>query len=341
MNNFHGTIPGNFAKGCSVRNFNLNNNQLEGSLPHSLVNCIDLKILNVANNNLNDTFPHWLGDLDINILLHLLSLICGSLISLTMTSMATYHRNFLKILHAIRDANETKVEYLRDVYDRNMYYQESVFITTKGLEIQFMNILTTLTVIDFSNNRFNGQIPEVLGELHSLRVLNLSHNSLIGRIPSLLGNLSVLESLDLSSNKFEGRIPAELVNLIFLAVLNRSWNNLSGLIPQGNQFGTFTNDSYIGNLGLCGLPLSKSCSNQQNLQPQVTKFDEGDDTRELNWKFSILLGYGCGLVLGLSMGYIVFTTGKPWWFIRIIEKGQEKYVRRKIQIRRGGRKQHS
>ncbi|EOY13422.1 Receptor like protein 25 [Theobroma cacao] len=258
-----------------------------------------------------------------------------------MTSMATYHRNFLKILHAIRDANETKVEYLRDVYDRNMYYQESVFITTKGLEIQFMNILTTLTVIDFSNNRFNGQIPEVLGELHSLRVLNLSHNSLIGRIPSLLGNLSVLESLDLSSNKFEGRIPAELVNLIFLAVLNRSWNNLSGLIPQGNQFGTFTNDSYIGNLGLCGLPLSKSCSNQQNLQPQVTKFDEGDDTRELNWKFSILLGYGCGLVLGLSMGYIVFTTGKPWWFIRIIEKGQEKYVRRKIQIRRGGRKQHS
>ena len=200
------------------------------------------------------------------------------------------------------------------------HHTESLFITTKGLEWEFKKILTILMVIDFSNNRFHGQVPEILGELGSLIILNLSHNSLTGPIPSSLSNLSKLESLDLSSNKLQGRIPAQLVNLDFLGILNLSSNNLKGLIPRSNHFDTFTSDSYGGNLGLCGFPLSKECGNNQDLKPPPTKFD--DTRRELNWKFSILIGYGCGVVFGLSMGYIVFTTGKPWWFIQIIERVQ-------------------
>ncbi|XP_022735500.1 receptor-like protein 12 [Durio zibethinus] len=203
----------------------------------------------------------------------------------------------------------------------------------KGLERQFLKILTILMVIDFSNNRFDGQIPEILGQLHSLVVLNLSHNGLTGPIPSSFGNLSMLESLDLSSNKLQGRIPQALKNLGFLAVLNLSQNNLTGPIPGGKQFDTFTNDSYSGNLDLYGFPLSKSCGNNDQKQPP-TKTDRDD---ALNWKFSILMGYGCGLVFGLSTGYIVFTTGKPWWFIKIIELCQQKYFGRKIR-RSGGRK---
>ncbi|XVE53085.1 hypothetical protein DITRI_Ditri02bG0176400 [Diplodiscus trichospermus] len=188
--------------------------------------------------------------------------------------------------------------------------------------------------IDFSNNRFSKQILEILGELLSLVVLNLSHNSLKGPIPSSLGNLSILESLDLSSNKLQGRIPAQPVNLNFLQVLNISRNNLTRLIPQGNHFDTFTNDSYYGNLGLCGFPLSKGCGNAKGLEPPPIKFNKA--IKELNWKYSILIGYGCGVVFGLSLGYIVFTTGKPWWFVQIIERIQQKYVGRKI--RRGGRR---
>ena len=212
---------------------------------------------------------------------------------------------------------------------------ESLSITYKGLERRITSILTTLTVIDFSNNRFNGEIPEILGELGSLIVLNLSHNSLTGPIPSSLSDLSKLESLDLSSNKLQGKIPAQLANLDFLQVLNLSWNNLMGLIPRSNHFDTFTNDSYSGNLDLCGFPLSKDCGNDSDLEPPPTNFDETKS--ELNWKFSILIGYGCGVVFGLSMGYIVFTTGKPWWFIQIIERVQQKYVGRKIR-KSGGRK---
>ncbi|MFQ6666039.1 hypothetical protein Gotur_032558, partial [Gossypium turneri] len=235
-------------------------------------------------------------------------------------------------MHAIRDDYGKKVEpnYMREVnitkdfYKFGVNYASGLSVTAKGLEIKFELLLSIWTVIDLSSNQFRGEIPKILGELHLLIVLNLSHNCLIGPIPSSLGNLSELESLDLSSNKLEGRIPTELKNLVFLEVLNLSLNNLKGPIPQGKQFDTFTNDSYMGNLDLCGLPLSKNCGTGEETP---AKFDRDDDGDELNWKFSILMGYGCGLVLGMSMAYIVFTTGKPWWLIRTVERARQRFAK--------------
>ncbi|KAL4376865.1 hypothetical protein GQ457_02G038390 [Hibiscus cannabinus] len=213
------------------------------------------------------------------------------------------------------------------VGDEVWSYDFDLSFTAKGLELEFDQVLTTWMAIDLSNNQFYGEIPKTLGELRSLIVLNLSHNSLTGPIPSSLGDLSELESLDLSSNKLQGRIPTELNNLGFLEVLNLSRNNLVGAIPQGKQFNTFSNDSYTGNLGLCGLPLSKSCDNDE-VAPAKFDRDDDEDDDELNWKFSILMGYGCGLVLGLSMGYIVFTTGKPRWFIRVYKRVGQRFLER-------------
>ncbi|GLT35780.1 hypothetical protein SLA2020_102050, partial [Shorea laevis] len=178
-----------------------------------------------------------------------------------------------------------------------------------------------------SSNQFHGPIPEELGELISLLLLNLSHNSLNGQIPSSLGKLAELESLDLSSNKLEGRIPEQLTNLTFLSVLNLSHNELVDHIPEGKQFSTFSNDSYIGNSGLCGLPLTKKCHEEEPGAPP-SQFDEEDDSTTLfEWKFA-LAGYGCGIVLGLSLGYIAFITGKPWWLVKKVEKYQQKLIGR-------------
>ncbi|GLT41228.1 hypothetical protein SLA2020_153090 [Shorea laevis] len=350
MNKFHGRIPNLFVNNSSLLTLSLNGNELEGILPRSLVNCRQLEILDVGNNNLNDTFPDWLGVLPLLKVLILRSNRFYGAISnptpvvyfpqLTIIDVAQNNfmgllpSNYFKILGGMRNvAHKVKLNYIGDVeclakegcLDLSAFYKDSVKVVMKGLERELLRISKIFTTIDFSSNQFHGPIPNELGELNALLLLNLSHNSLSGQIPSSLGKLAELESLDLSSNKLVGRIPEQLTNLMFLSVLNLSHNELVGHIPEGTLFSTLSNDSYIGNSGLCGFPLTKQCEEPRPPSPQ---FDEKDDsTAVFEWKFA-LVGYECGLVLGLSLGYIAFTTGKPWWVVKKVEKYQQKLVGR-------------
>ncbi|KAL3530155.1 hypothetical protein ACH5RR_009477 [Cinchona calisaya] len=203
-------------------------------------------------------------------------------------------------------------------YSDNAHYQDLISIVMKGQEIEFTRILTTLTTIDLSSNNFSGEIPEVIGNLVALRLLNLSHNRLSGHIPSTIGNLSSLETLDLSFNQIDGEIPWQLTNLTSLEVLNLSENHLVGRIPLGLQFNTFSNDSYQGNLGLCGFPLTKNCGEAYQV-PSLQEEDSDNFSSEFTWK-SVIVGYGCGIVLGVAVGTLMFLSGKPEQLVWFIEE---------------------
>jgi len=184
-------------------------------------------------------------------------------------------------------------------------YQDSVIIAIKGKVLPLKKILTIFSIIDLSRNMFYGKILEVLGTLKFLRGLNFSHNRLTDHIPSSLANLSVLESLDLSSNMLTREIPMRLTSLTFLAVLNLSQNLLTRPIPQGKKFNAFQNVSYNGNLGLCGFPLSMKCSTNElpSPPPPPSIFEKDNDSMfasGFGWK-GVLMGYGCGLVIGIAM----------------------------------------
>lgn len=187
-------------------------------------------------------------------------------------------------------------------------------VTTKGIDITYTKIPTIFVSIDLSGNKFEGDIPNVIGELHALIGLNLSHNRLIGPIPQSFGNLINIESMDLSSNMLTGRIPIELTNLNYLAVLNVSQNHLEGEIPKGEQFDTFSNDSYVGNYGLCGLPLSKTCN---KISPPSTSSDEHEQKFGFGWQ-PVAIGYGCGMVFGVGLGCFVLLIGKPRWLVSMV-----------------------
>jgi leucine-rich repeat protein SHOC2 len=200
-----------------------------------------------------------------------------------------------------------------------------------------VKIQTLFTTIDFSNNSFKGEIPNSIGKLWSLKGLNFSHNNLTGHLPPSLGNLTNIEWLDLSSNKLTGEIPMQLADLTSLAVLNLSENSLVGPIPQGKQFNTFTNESFNGNLGLCGFPLTKTCGDDKGQQPQTTSTIQEDDFEFENgfhWKV-VLLGYGCGFMFGLGMGYLVFSLGRPKWLVNMVYGEQRNKVRRSKKNARG------
>ena len=69
--------------------------------------------------------------------------------------------------------------------------------------------LTSLTILNLSNNRLAGAIPD-LSILTSLRELFLQDNQLTGEIPTWLGSLTNLRSLRLSNNRLTGSVPEEL-----------------------------------------------------------------------------------------------------------------------------------
>ncbi|PON43272.1 LRR domain containing protein, partial [Parasponia andersonii] len=320
-NKLHGTVRTTFAKGNSLRNLDLNSNHLDGPLPRSLVYCRNLEVLDLGNNLLNDTFPDWLETLPKLRVLVLKSNRLYESIGNSKTRnpfrelriMDLSNNEFSGILptkyfenfKAMMNAEKVNMTYMGEYY-----YQDSVMVTMKGLDIELVKIQTIFTSLDFSRNNFTGEIPELIGMLKSLKGLNFSHNMLRGPIPSSLGNLTNLEWLDLSSNELVGKIPPQLTDLSWLQILNLSQNQLVGPIPLGKQFNTFSNDSFSGNFDLCGLPLSKTCNEVQNSSPPTLEQENNsEDASGFTWKV-VLMGYGCGLVFGILMGYIKFFSNR-------------------------------
>ncbi|KAK2657624.1 hypothetical protein Ddye_010676 [Dipteronia dyeriana] len=353
-NTFHGTVPGSFAKGNQLQTLNFNGNGFEGPVPPSLGHCRMLQVLDLGNNKVTDTFPYWLGTLPkLKVFVLRSNKFYGFLRdfegsnSFTKLQIVDLSNNnfsgflpagYFASLNAMKNVggDESEWEYMGDCFYQDSefkymgesFYQDSISLTIKGHEIEMVKILKIFTAMDFSNNNFNGEIPEVIGKLQSLHLLNLSQNSLTGHIPSSLGNLSALESLDLSSNRLVGEIPRQLTSLNFLEVLVLSRNQLSGPIPRGSQLDTFGSDSYTDNLGLCGFPLSSDCQEDETPQPSLVSLEDDTESEyRFGWKV-VLMGYGCGMVLGMIIEYLVFSIGKPLWLVRIVGKENRRKVRR-------------
>nr|GFA27066.1 leucine-rich repeat-containing protein [Tanacetum cinerariifolium] len=179
--------------------------------------------------------------------------------------------------------------------------------------------MSNLMYLDMSNNRFGlilngnqlrGELPSSLSKCSALRALDLGNNYLNGTFPSWLG----------------GEIPQSLARITTLEVLNLSQNHLVGRIPEGPQFSTF-DTSFGGNSGLYGSPLPKR---EHQSSPKVED-DGGYDDEEDNgftWKV-VTLGYGCGTLVGLVMGYLMLSTRKVKWFNAIADAAQSLVLKKK------------
>jgi Leucine-rich repeat (LRR) protein len=168
-------------------------------------------------------------------------------------------------------------------------------MTNKGIELEYEKIQDAFLVFDFSSNRFEREIPELVGSLKRLHSLNLSNNALTGYITSSLGNLTNVESMDLSRNKLFGEISAQLTQLFSLEYFNVSNNRLTGPIPRGNQLDTFQNNSFGGNPRLCRNPLSKKCGDYKYTPISPSPFEKSQSSLssfEFGWKV-VVIGYGC------------------------------------------------
>ncbi|XVE84700.1 hypothetical protein DITRI_Ditri17bG0034400 [Diplodiscus trichospermus] len=326
-NKFSGELYIDFFQAAQLRSLKIGGNKLEGKLPRSLDNCTKLEVLDLGDNMFHDTFPFWLEKLpSLKVLILRSNRFYGTLNNFETKHVFPMLRildiafnnfsgvlsiEFLQCLMAMStlmtDGSHAKLNYIGE-----RYYQDSVTIVNKGIGIFYQKILTIFTCLDLSSNSFYGEIPEEIQNLTSLKVLNLSQNNFSGQIPLALKNLKDLESLDLSQNKLSGKISPQLTSLTFLAALNLSYNQLEGSIPQSNQFITFSSDSYKGNPGLCGPPLSRNCNGVGVPGPPPKEDKESWIDGISCWKIA-LIGYGSGLVIGFSIGYTLLNElGNKW-----------------------------
>lgn len=354
-NSFEGHLPQTYTSNLTM--IDVSDNKLQGILPRSLANCVMLEFLVLSNNEFDDVFPFWLGTLpELRVLAmhhnafhgvirnpeknldHFLEL---RILDLSFNNFSgNFPFEYIFSGNAIKGTSSNQFTYMKTnsnvVYDPSYHGGYFSFtMTSKGVERFYAKIREDFAVIDISSNKFEGKVPEFIGDLMGLRLLNVSNNILTGLIPSSLGKLKLLESLDLSQNKLSGEIPQELTQISFLAKFNVSHNNLSGPIPRGTQFTTFDSNSYEGNPGLCGVPLPKICSNPEASQfpPSPIEENGSDFGIELDWKFA-LAGFVSGLLVGVVLADVLVTRRRERFLkivgilIRLMKRTSENSTRR-------------
>ncbi|XP_056172672.1 receptor-like protein 7 [Syzygium oleosum] len=342
-NQLSGDIPQNISATCSLKTLDISENFLQGQITLSMANCATLEIVNIGDNQIDGTFPcHFNAMSSLRVLVLRSNKLHGEIgcthspctwqmLQIIDLSFNNFSGTLPVSLLASWEAMKANVDFNHLQYEIHVrggiYYEDTMSVTFKGLKLELVKILTIFTSIDFSGNRLEGPIPDMLGDLKALYFLNLSHNAISGSIPPVLGNLDQLESLDLSWNYLNGNIPAQLENLDFLSFLNLSNNQLVGSIPTRGQFLTFSKSSFEGNLGLCGLQLNKSCSTTTNGTEEVgsvstqcnTDDDGNNDDIKRKWFY---MGIPFGFVVGFWVfcGPIVFIRSWRFAYYRLWDK---------------------
>ncbi|CAL5009915.1 unnamed protein product [Urochloa decumbens] len=334
-NHFEEMLPSNITTRCALQTIHLHGNKIVGKLPRGLSNCSCLEVVDFGGNQIVDTFPSWLRGLpELSVLILRSNQLYGTIgdivedaesdecfpsLQIIDLSSNNFSGNlkpeWFKLLKSMMEEFNSPGKIItHDISSFATFYHDFTEITYKGTYVTFRNILTTLTAIDFSNNRLEGTIPETFGRLVSLLMMNMSHNSFTGKIPAQLGSMADLESLDLSCNQLSGEIPQELTDLTFLGVLNLSNNDLVGEIPQANQFSTFNSSSFEGNAGLCGPPLSKSPCGATPNAGNIYKSSRHVDVALFLF---VGLGFGIGFAAAIvakwgRVGRWFTATGRAW-----------------------------
>ncbi|GJR33321.1 leucine-rich repeat protein [Tanacetum coccineum] len=273
-NQLSGVVPSSILpQSSTLRWLNLNDNHFTGELPQELGNLRELHILDLGDNGFSRNIPEWIGE-------NLTKLIVFRLHKNNFTGSiprSLCNNSYLQILdvahnnltgpipHCLGKLNGMITRSSLKIDSRELRSEENLNQVMKGVSLEYTRTFRYVINMDLSSNNLVGEIPVELKSLSALLGLNLSNNHLSGGILDSIGNMKALNSLDFSRNQLTGPIPPSIGALNFLSHLNLSHNNLSGQIPTGNQLQTLTDPSiYVGNTDLCGAPLPKTCSNNQD-----------------------------------------------------------------------------
>ncbi|XP_017636305.1 receptor like protein 22-like [Gossypium arboreum] len=326
-----GRVPGWLFSLPSLEYLDLSSNKLNGpidTIPSSFFDFMNLTFLDLSSNNLSGNIKSCMHvklrnlrslDLLFNNLPSLTR--CSNDVNSTLPMIIEFHFSSCNMHRFASFLNVSKHLQVLDLSNNQIQAEGWEDLVTLNLSMNFLSSVEQiprkhLFILDLRSNSLQGPLPTPPQELSYFLI---SNKELVGEISSKSCNLSFLHSvLDLSKNKLGGTIPdcfgtfSDQLSVIVLRTLSLSVNQLEGSIPQSLlqcSFDAFSNDSFDGNSGLSGFPLSKKYGNDQEPESlRSTVADKFETT--LIWKMAAM-GYGSRVVLRLNMGYIVFTTERP------------------------------
>ncbi|KAJ4829201.1 hypothetical protein Tsubulata_045472, partial [Turnera subulata] len=259
-NQITGTVPNWISSLSKLSVLLLKDNNFHGDLPVELCLLRQLSILDLSQNMFSGRRPSCLSNINFMAFWIKKEAVSGklSLDSGEDSSLLSIDRKKLA---------QQGINLIQRTLWPGISVEEVIEFTTKKFYYTYKNsILSYMSGVVLSCNRFTGEIPPELGNLRGLRALNLSHNNLTGAIPPSFSNLKQIESLDLSHNGLGGGIPQQLTELYSLSVFSVAYNNLSGKTPEmKGQFAIFDQTSYEGIPLLCGPPLGNNCMEKSQL----------------------------------------------------------------------------
>ncbi|KAK2366068.1 receptor protein EIX2 [Trifolium repens] len=242
------------SSSLNLRYLDLSNNLLAAKLSDCWEKFQWLQVLNLANNNLSGKIPNSFG---------------------ALRQIESIHLNNNNFFGEIPPLTHCSSLTLIDVGDNNL----------QGILPMWIGYhLHQLIVLRLRGNKFKGNIPTSMCNLSFLQVLDLSENKITGEIPQCFGdiialsdlksprksfhyisfteeymeneeyeigsfndkeilalkgsnreyerNLGLMATIDLSCNHLTGEIPQSITKLVALVGLNLSGNNLTGFIPN-------------------------------------------------------------------------------------------------------------
>ncbi|XP_057970179.1 receptor-like protein kinase BRI1-like 3 [Malania oleifera] len=310
-----GEIPFSIGNLINLQIIQLNDNMLSGQIPPELGKCQSLAWLDLSSNNLSGSIPFELAELPHFTTPTLLSK--EHLLVVQSWGVTACEAAGVFETEGIRPEALSNLPIFRSCQSMRIYFNPNTY----SIALKHNG---SIGYIDLSYNSLSGTIPENFGSLICLQSLNLGHNRLTGNIPDSFGYLKEILFLDLSHNLLQGSIPMSLETLSFLASFDVSNNNFTGPIPSGGQLITFAPSNYENNSGLCGPPLppcdSRSSSSSCHFPFEVMCVEsthqeddnDGSETSGLfDWK-TVMMGYGCGVLMGIVVGNCIIWKKEEW-----------------------------
>ncbi|KAM4099565.1 hypothetical protein ACJW30_05G001000 [Castanea mollissima] len=135
-----------------------------------------------------------------------------------------------------------------------------------------LNSLTSLTILDMSNNNLGGGIPYALPP--NLQQLNLANNNFNGQLPYSISQMTSLITLNVGHNQLQNQLSDIFGSgkLTSLTTMDLSFNSLSGDLPEGLSSLPSMTSMYLQNNQLTGTINVLANLPLENLNVQNNRF---------------------------------------------------------------------